>query len=276
MSLSNIQRWIKLMLTIGAPGENPAPMFPRGGRILFAGHSFFVPVARTFNRIAQFGPTHYPDHVSLEPVFSGGESGSPLNLWKDPQDRNAILAALESDPPPEVLALTLHEDTIQEHYQLWLDAAKSRVPDIALLIVFPFAPMGAVTPLDEYGELARDAVGRLGEVADALREDNPDNAIYAMEQASTSVSMKSMFEDGLLDDDVPNGLLCGSGCLFRDAEPGHPGEMMYDMAALVWLHILYGMDPTTYTPPYKDWYSEDAVRNITTVAIHSNEIFDLN
>jgi len=69
MEASSLAQWLRAMLALGAPGsKNPHPVLPGdgGGRILFADHSFFVPIARQFNRAAEWMHQQhliYPNHV---------------------------------------------------------------------------------------------------------------------------------------------------------------------------------------------------------------------
>lgn len=273
--MSPLQNWFLSMLSMGAPGENLTPILPGGGRILFAGHSFFAPVAETFNKVAEYWS--YPNHESIDPVMSGGITGSPINLWNDPVDKFKIIQALQQDPSPEILALTLHNDTIADHYQIWLNEAKLHNPNISLLIGIPFYPDGAITPTLEMAKSVKESYPLLKELVQEVRDNNPDTNIYVIEYTSESIAMKYMYEEGMLEEDVPNGILCSNGCLYRDATPGHPGSMMYDMAALIWLNILYGMDPMSFVPPPGiDFYTEAAVGNITTVAINANQVANWN
>ena len=47
---------------------------------------------------------------------------------------------------------------------------------------------------------------------------------------------------------------------------------MIELITLIWLHLLYGLDPLKFTSPpaSKDW-DRDAVYNVTTVVINANE-----
>ena len=69
-----------------------ATPFPNGANALFIGHSFFVPISRSFDEIA-LSSGAFPQHRHQE-VFSGGKSGTPRELWDSQQKRAAVTAIL--------------------------------------------------------------------------------------------------------------------------------------------------------------------------------------
>jgi hypothetical protein len=67
--------------------------FGDGANALFIGHSFFIPVARSFDRIAT--ESGFESHRS-EMVFASGAAGAPGSLWRNRDKRKIIESKLES------------------------------------------------------------------------------------------------------------------------------------------------------------------------------------
>merc|ERR1712038_871002 len=116
----------------------------------------------------------------------------------------------------------------------------------------------------------QNEVRRVYPLVQKVEANNPDTNVYGLEYSTTTLFMMHMYEEGLLDQDFPNGYLCGQGCLYRDQQ--HPGDMTYDMSALVWLNILYGSDPMSLSSHHN--YTDNAVSNITTAVINMSAVVD--
>ncbi|MDP6060745.1 MAG: hypothetical protein QGH33_17700, partial [Pirellulaceae bacterium] len=64
-----------------------------GTTCLFIGHSFFIPVAKSFDQHAKLNG--FSKHKQLT-VFSGGQTGAPGSLWKSKKHSEKIKTILKT------------------------------------------------------------------------------------------------------------------------------------------------------------------------------------
>lgn len=67
--------------------DKPAPTFENGANCLFIGHSFFIPVARSFDKAAR--ENGFASH-QVKLVFAPGKRGSPADLWNNLRQKKQI------------------------------------------------------------------------------------------------------------------------------------------------------------------------------------------
>ena len=77
-----------LLVSNGFAGEKEVP----GKDCLFIGHSFFIPVSRSFNGVAKAAGVE--GHNQKE-VFRGGKNGAPGSLWAHEPSRQKIQTILD-------------------------------------------------------------------------------------------------------------------------------------------------------------------------------------
>ncbi|MGD1916628.1 MAG: SsrA-binding protein SmpB [Phycisphaerales bacterium] len=221
----------------------PVPL--DGAKTLFAGHSFFVPIAREFDELAV--RNGFASH-SFDAYFSGGASGSPASLWDDADgSRTAITAKLASGDV-EIFGLTTFsaDDSTIEDYERWIDLALSFNPDTRIFIGQPWVGGGPRMDSATFDDLVEDYASTIVPTVAALREAYPTTRIDFLNYGKASSLMYLRLDAGRLPD-----IDCVWGCqpdgvpLFSDGGIGHAGPMMREVCALTWLGHLYGADVST-------------------------------
>jgi hypothetical protein len=209
-----------------------------GRNCLFIGHSFFIPVARRFEKLpGQSGVTNHRQKM----VFAGGRNGSPGSLWKGGK-RPAIQKILASGKI-ELLGMTYYDSTNSsfEDYQRWIDYALKYNSKTRFFIGLCWGKNGAKRTLAEYAGSNLKASKALYQTVVALRKKYPNNTIIYINYGTASVELKRQFEAGNLPD--VKSMVSRSG-VYRDSM-GHAAGILQDLSTLVWLKAIYGVDPTT-------------------------------
>lgn len=239
--LDNLRKLLfGVLIAIGAfciPSAKAQP-FSDGASGLYIGHSFFVPVARRFDEFAQ--RLGYPGHQFFS-VFSPGETGAPGALWRNEEKREAVRRILSSGEI-ELLGMTAHHTNSDlEDYRRWVDLALSYNRSTAFLIGGVWPSEGPLKSMTKFREEDAAIQARLFRIVADLRNEYPDTQFYFLDYGQIAIEMKEDFEKGDLQDldrlvgDTPKAL-------FRDASPGHPGKMMTDIMAGLWVLALYGSE----------------------------------
>jgi hypothetical protein len=275
----NVMLATPLLLLAGCiPPEIPQEpcVYEDGATCLFAGHSFFVPIAVKFNDLAT--DNGYSNH-EFNSVFSSGASGAPLALWEDQTDKAVIIDVLD-DGDVELFALTAaigpdgnSVGSDFDDYARWFDLALSYNPDTDFLIGMPWVIGGPTALFPSAADFA--AANETAAVAqratvEALRAAYPDASIHYIEYGPIASIMYDLFEKDELPDilgltpDPP--AVPASDALFADGVIGHGGPMMTELAALTWMEILYGASVESLT--FTDYQSDvDAIVN--EVSVHN-------
>ena len=254
-------------------GVSQTASFTTGANGLYAGHSFFVPVAQAFNVSAQRGV--FEDH-EFDAVFAAGGAGTAQSLWEDEARR----AEIESRLAPgnvDLFGITISQENEEdplEFYELWIDLARSYNPQTAIFIGFPYTLGGAPRDTATYAEGMVTNSENTFAIIEELREEYPDTAIFYFNYGLVLSEMKEDFEAGELEDSV--GLVAPSpsqleGYLFADGGPSHAGPMAEHVCSLVWAHYLYGADIEELVDPI--YNSEDVLR-VARDVIEFNERFE--
>ena len=222
----------------------PAERVPSttGFESLFIGHSFFVPVVRELPFHAS--TAGFGDH-SQSTVFSGGPTGAPKALWDNPTKRAQIQAVLDSGDV-EMVGMTYHPDhPTLEGYRHWIDDALSHNGSTRFFVGFPWLPDPRLFDARSYRSTWADAYDSTAKtIIDDLRTEYPGVEIFAVPYGQAAAELIELFEDGNLPD--VDSLVSRDGAgIFRDGG-GHADEILRDLASLVFLRAIYGVELAEY------------------------------
>ncbi|MEC9092243.1 MAG: hypothetical protein VX438_06025 [Planctomycetota bacterium] len=218
----------------------------KGKRCLFIGHSFFIPVANSFSKkVSQAGIQSH----TQQSVFAGGANGSPGRLWKNERKRSEILKILDTGKV-ELLGMTYFSpnNSSLDDYRKWIDYALKKNKKTTFFIGLPWGLNGPSSSLAAFAATSTlgQAVVYQGTVL-KLRELYPDNRFYWANYGRVAVELKRKFEKGQLSGLKSMISRSGKNAIFRD-KMGHAASKTLEMAALVWLAVLYNVDLAG-----KDW-----------------------
>lgn len=222
---------------------------PGGGfDSLFIGHSFFRPMAE---EMAVLAPLAGLDAHTQEVVFSGGATGSPEGLWLQDTKRATIQAELD-EGDIDLFGMTYHPDYPSlTGYVNWIDYALAANPDTIVFVAIPW-----ITNPVNYTAASYAAALDVGYPAvaypliDSLRDEYPDTTIFAIPYGLSAGELYTRYADGELDDVTELVGSNGSG-VFRDGF-GHADHILEDLASLIWLQAIYGVDLAAFDAGY-DW-----------------------
>ena len=234
--------------------------FENGATALFAGHSFFAPIAKEFDVLAR--QAGLSDH-STRIVFQGGRKGAPGALWDNSKRRSEIEAILASGNVELFGLAGMGGQATYDDFANWVDLALRYNPDTAFFIPQTYISGG---PRTETRRLGKNTVGS-GQKIDAIVSDlaraYPSTRFFYVNSGIIAPIMKAMFEQGMLED-LDAEVAREGEALYRDKGIGHAGKMMEHVMAIFWLETLYGtriVDSTRYS-------AED----VTSILNKANEI----
>lgn len=231
-----------LALVPAAAQDLPAkaePVFKDGANCLFIGHSFFIPVAKSFDTLAQ--QNGFKSH-DLKMVFAPGPGGSPGSLWNNPKQKKQIEEALATGKI-DLLGMTTFGGlgSTLEDYKRWIDLALTHNPKTRFFIGAPWTPGGPKLENDKFSKAIETSGDRIFKTVTELRKAYTKNHIYFINYGIVASELKGRFDAGKLPD-VKEISGLGDTVLFLDGVIGHGGPMMLEMSALVWLETIYGAD----------------------------------
>ncbi len=265
---------ILLQSTLGLSAEPKTPAAKAGGQsrrgyaCLFIGHSFFIPVAKSFEKLP--GRHAIRGHTQRM-VFSGGASGSPGSLWKG-RRKSAIQAILKTGKV-EMLGMTYYNssNSSAEDYGRWIDFALKYNPDTRFFIGLPWGKNGSTRDLKEYSAANTRAHLSIHKTILTLRKRYPKTMILCANYGRASYELKGLFEAGNLPG-ITSLRGRGASSIYRDSL-GHANDILKDLSALVWLAILYDVDLTKHdwTPNHKSDIKKIAIRIAADEAPHNRE-----
>ena len=165
-------------------------IFKDGANCIFIGHSFFIPIARAFDRLAAQGD--FPSHQS-EFVFSPGLGGSPGRLWDNERLKERIETKLASGTV-ELLGMPVVAGSNQpfEDYRKWIDLASKHNPTIRILIGQYWMAGGPKLDVERYAKANAAASQRNFEIIRKLRANYPENHIYFIDYGRIASEMKAL------------------------------------------------------------------------------------
>ena len=283
---------ICVLVLLGGSPSRADPYFETGAKSLFIGHSFFVPIAKVFDKIAT--DSGFAGH-SAELVFAGGPRGLPEALWKNAAKKDEIEDILARGDI-ELFGMTVQPEArgdAVETYRRWIDLALRHNPRVAIFIGHPWIPGGPKLDTARFGDKINDTADANARTVERLRDMYPQTTIYFINYGDVAAQMKTMFEAGTLNDvatltagssrerggflqrlrerrnarsetggtgdaadATPEDRAAMKQALFIDGLTGHAGPMMMQMMAVTWLQFLYGADPDALT--LADWDAADA------------------
>lgn len=264
-----------LLPTLALAGENkttppgparptPPPVFKDGANCLFIGHSFFIPVAKQFDKVAT--RSGFRSHKA-KLVFAGGKNGSPGALWDNPKRKKLIEAKLAGGKI-DLLGMTVFSkfNSSFKDYQQWIDLALKYNPKTRFFIGQCWAAGGPRLANEKYDQAIAASSTRVFKIVTKLRTTYPKNHIYFINYGKVASEMKSRYAAKKLPD-ITKMVGRDKQALYRDGFMGHGGPMMLELSSLVWLNILYGAEITKlkHTP-----YQSD-VNSITTKVVKYNQ-----
>ena len=217
-----------------ASEENPRST---GEQCLFIGHSFFCPVAQSFNRIAK--KSNFPDH-EVNIVFRGGQAGTAGALWASPRARKEITAILETGKI-QLLGLTPGLWDKTETFSRWFDLALKYNPKTRFFIGIPWAIGGQRMDTAKFDALVDSYARKGAAVTKEMRALYPNNQIDYLAYGKMAPTLKKRFEAGTLPD-IDEMVGRGKNKLFSDNNLGHAGPMLIELCSLAWLQQLYGAE----------------------------------
>lgn len=186
----------------------------------------------------------FTDHSSII-VSAAGDQGSPRALWEDPVQAAAIKSVLDTGAI-ELFGMTYSPTypTIAA-YKKWVRYALAQNPDTRFFIAQPWdADPGVVSAAQyevDYGGTRQQPIQAL---IDGLRAAFPGVDFYSVPDGASAVALYNLFDEGMLPD-VTGLIGPASESIFTDTA-GSPGDILTDMAQLVWLGAIYDVDLTGY------------------------------
>ena len=260
-----------LLACRGKGTDDSASVPTDGPEELFIGHSFFKPFAAN---MAPLKAAAGLEENRIEIVFSGGASGSPLALWNDDDNYDAITGFLDGGNV-ELFAMTYEpEYPSEEGYHNWIGYALDSNPDVRFVLALPWLDFpesedypNAQTYSDTW-HAAHDSQWLT--LVNSLRSAYPNNEFISVPYGQSAVELRSLFEAGNLSDvDVLTSNLEDSSSdndvgVFVD-DKGHPDEILVSLGSLVWGSVIYDIEP-------RDAYLRDAYE--TDLVSIANAIVD--
>lgn len=209
---------------------------------LFIGHSFFRPVAQglAFHAVT----AGFLDHTQTV-LGAGGANGAPQALWEDPVKRAEIQAVLDNGNV-ELFGMTFEPTyPTTEGYQNWIDYALAQNPDTRFFIGLPWADFPENYDTATYASTWINAHDNAWhDFIDEIRALYPGVVIFCIPYGRSAVELRNLFDAGNLPDVV--ALTSNTEeSIFNDAK-GHADGILLDLAELVWLNAIYGVDLNAY------------------------------
>jgi len=232
-----------LLLPAALRGEEPQPPPPTTGyNCVFMGHSFFYPIAETFDKVAV--ANGFPDHKQLLRK-AGATNGTPGWLWQNLPKDDPVWTKLATE---DVYLLCFPHHHIAgckfEDYCNWIDYARKRNPDIMIAIAIPWGPLCNVPPA-QFSEFYRAQFEiPVHALVDKLRLKYPDNTIFVIPHGKGVADLYTKFKAGEIPE-IPQVLPPAGDetaeAFFADTG-AHIGRMPRVLSQLIWLAAIYQVD----------------------------------
>jgi len=224
-------------------GEEPQPPpLTKGYNCVFMGHSFFYPIAETFDKVAI--ANGFPEHQQLLRK-AGATKGTPGWLWQNLPKDDEVWTKLANEDV-DLLCFPHHHISgcRLEDYCNWIDYARKRNPHITIAIAAPWGPLCNVPP-DQFSEFYRTQFEiPVHAIVDELRKRYPDNAIFVIPHGKGVADLYAKFKAG----EIPEltQVLPAAGdeaaeSFFADTG-AHIGRMPLVLSQLIWLAAIYQVD----------------------------------
>ena len=177
-------------------------------------------------------------------VFSPARSGSPRGLWDGPK-AVTIKNALKTGQV-NLLAMTCFSmtDSAFDDYKRWIDIAVKANPKTKFLIAMPWNYLSTAS-LDKYSKQNHSDATRLYKEVLKLRKAYPDNKIDFINYGTAAIELLELYLAGKLPD-VKRPVGRSADTIFQDGK-GHASPILNDLSALMWLKVVYDIDPVEST-----------------------------
>jgi len=219
-----------------------------GHNSLFIGHSFFKPPAEAMPfHTSNAGLT---DHAQ-QMVTAGNANGAPEALWNNNSKRAQIQGILDGGDI-ELFGMTYHyQYPGASGYVNWITYALDKNSDTKFFIAIPWWDFPSSVDAATYADTWRTEYAAGFPRLDWLRGQFPGTDIYAIPYGEAAVTLREMHDAGQLPE---IGAMTGPQGLFTDNK-GHPGPIVKELSALIWLRAIYGVQMSTYN--YDHGYDAD-------------------
>lgn len=225
-----------------------------GYQSLFMGHSLFDPMA--VGMADQADEAGYVNHAQ-ETFFFPSASGAPINIWNNPTNKAAVQQVLD-EGNVALFGMAIHHDNLGiEGYRLWVDYALKQNPDTRVFIGLPWLWYPHLYADGEDYDAAWHTYHTtvVHGLIDQLREEFPYTDFFCIPYGQAAGELYKLWEaESLPDVETAVSSDPNTPAIWTDLRP-HPGQILVDLAELVWLNAIYGVDMTSY--PYDPGYITD-------------------
>jgi hypothetical protein len=213
-----------------------------GYACFFMGHSFFIPVARSFNNHPV--AAGFSDHSQV--VYQKpGNSGTPAAMWNNITVRSEIQTILDTGSF-DLVGMTFHSDyPSAEGYLKWVGYALQQNPDTRFFIGMPwvrYPDRQSASEMEEDYSFKHNEI--VHKIIDTLRLNYPQNEFFCIPYGMASITLKGLYENNNLQD-VSQLIGDPDSSVYTD-QLGHAGEILRTFTALIWLSAIYDVDLQNY------------------------------
>ena len=225
--------------------------------VLYIGHSFGRPFA---SQMEDFAAMVGIDH-NQSIVFSGGDSGSPEELWENVGRRTEIMEILDGGSI-DTLVMICCSPSWQADYGLNDDDAVWNFTSYALQ-QNPNTRIGLAMPWEdfplqfdnasEHRDLTDRGYNMWMNMAGRLSSDFNNADVFTFYHGEAMYELRHMYEEGNLSD-VSQLMGSSENSLFTD-QKGHAGQIVIDTGTLLWMAAIHNIEPNSF-PEFDDWETD--------------------
>tara|TARA_B000000609_G_scaffold153511_1_gene142073 strand:+ start:746 stop:2005 length:1260 start_codon:yes stop_codon:yes gene_type:complete len=225
--------------------------------VLYIGHSFGRPFASQMESFASMVGIEHNQSI----VFSGGDSGSPEELWDDLEHRTDIIEILDGGSI-DALIMICCSPSWQADYGMSDDDAVWNFTSYALE-QNPNTRIGLAMPWEdfplqydnasEHRDLTDRGYNMWKNMANRLSGDFNNADVFTFYHGEAIYELRHMFEEGTLSD-VDQLIGPSENSLFTD-QKGHAGKIAIDTGTLLWMAAIHNVEPTSF-PMFSDWQTD--------------------
>lgn len=225
--------------------------------VLYIGHSFGRPFASQMESFASMVGIEHNQSI----VFSGGDSGSPEELWDDLEHRTDITEILDGGSI-DALIMICCSPSWQADYGMSDDDAVWNFTSYALE-QNPNTRIGLAMPWEdfplqydnasEHRDLTDRGYNMWKNMANRLSGDFNNADVFTFYHGEAIYELRHMFEEGTLSD-VDQLIGPSENSLFTD-QKGHAGKIAIDTGTLLWMAAIHNVEPTSF-PMFSDWQTD--------------------
>ena len=225
--------------------------------VLYIGHSFGRPFASQMEDFSAMVGIEHNQSI----VFSGGDSGSPEELWEDSGHRNEIMNILDSGSI-DVLVMICCSPSWQANYGVSDDDAVWNFTSYALE-QNPNTRIGLTMPWEdfplqydnasEHRDLTDRGYNMWKNMAGRLSSDFNNADVFTFYHGEAMYELRHMYEQNNLSD-IDQLMGSAQNSLFTD-QKGHAGQIAIDTGTLLWMAAIHDVQPNAF-PVFTDWNTD--------------------